>query len=119
MKGASNEKQIWETAVRTEQWTDPDGKHDWARDWDGDLRAGAPGCGEGEEGKQTLLNIINHNYNAELRYLEICIDNDRHGFDLIISMNEYVLYNCLITGFIEALEHEEINNKDKEQDTWI
>ena len=67
--------------------------------------------------KQTLLNIINHNYNAALRYLELCIDNDRHGFDLIISMNEYVLYNCLITGFIEALEHEEINNKDKEQDT--
>lgn len=56
--------------------------------------------------KQTLLNIINHNYNAALRYLELCIDNDRHGFDLIISMNEYVLYNCLITGFIEALELE-------------
>lgn len=67
--------------------------------------------------KQTLLNIINHNYNAALRYLELCIDNDGYGFDLIISMNEYVLYNCLITGFIEALEHEEINNKDKEQDT--
>lgn len=56
--------------------------------------------------KQTLLNIINHNYNAALRYLELCIDNDGHGFDLIISMNEYVLYNCLITGFIEALEQE-------------
>lgn len=57
--------------------------------------------------KQTLLNIINHNYNAALRYLELCIDNDGHGFDLIISMNEYVLYNCLITGFIEALTQEE------------
>ncbi|MFR7559868.1 MAG: hypothetical protein ACLUVX_08430 [Lachnospira pectinoschiza] len=56
--------------------------------------------------KQTILNIINHNYNAALRYLELCIDNDGHGFDLIISMNEYVLYNCLITGFIEALEQE-------------
>lgn len=56
--------------------------------------------------KQTMLNIINHNYNTALRYLELCIDNDGHGFDLIISMNEYVLYNCLITGFIEALEQE-------------
>lgn len=61
--------------------------------------------------KQTLLNIINHNYNTALRYLELCIDNDGYGFDLIISMNEYVLYDCLITGFIEALEHEETNNK--------
>lgn len=61
--------------------------------------------------KQTLLNIINHNYNTALRYLELCIDNDRHGFDLIISMNEYVLYDCLITGFIEALEQEEANDK--------
>lgn len=61
--------------------------------------------------KQTLLNIINYNYNTALRYLELCIDNDGYGFDLIISMNEYVLYNCLITGFIEALEHEEVNNK--------
>lgn len=56
--------------------------------------------------KQILFNIINHNYNAALRYLELCIDNDGHGFDLIISMNEYVLYNCLITGFIEALAQE-------------
>ena len=56
--------------------------------------------------KQILFNIIYHNYNAALRYLELCIDNDGHGFDLIISMNEYVLYNCLITGFIEALEQE-------------
>ena len=56
--------------------------------------------------KQTILNIINHNYNAALRYLELCIDNDGHGFDLIISRNEYVLYNCLITGFIEALAQE-------------
>lgn len=62
--------------------------------------------------KQTLLNIINHNYNAALRYLELCIDNDGHGFDLIISMNEYILYNCLITGFIEALEQEKNNNKE-------
>ena len=61
--------------------------------------------------KQTLLNIINHNYNAALRYLELCIDNDGHRFDLIISTNEYVLYNCLITGFIEALEHEEKNKE--------
>ena len=61
--------------------------------------------------KQTLLNIINHNYNTALRYLELCIDNDGYGFVLIISMNEYVLYDCLITGFIEALEHEETNNK--------
>lgn len=61
--------------------------------------------------KQTLLNIINHNYTTALRYLELCIDNDGYGFDLIISMNEYVLYNCLITGFIEALEQEEANNK--------
>lgn len=56
--------------------------------------------------KQTILNIINHNNNAALRYLELCINNDGHGFDLIISMNEYVLYNCLITGFIEALTQE-------------
>lgn len=61
--------------------------------------------------KQTLLNIINHNYTTALRYLELCIDNDGYGFDLIISMNEYVLYNCLITGFIEALEQEEANDK--------
>lgn len=61
--------------------------------------------------KQTLLNIVNHNYNTALCYLELCIDNDGYGFDLIISMNEYVLYDCLITGFIEALEHEEANNK--------
>ena len=61
--------------------------------------------------KQTLLNIVNHNYNTALRYLELCIDNDGYGFDLIISMNEYVLYNCLITGFIEALEQEKANDK--------
>ena len=56
--------------------------------------------------KQILFNIIYHNYNAALRYLELCIDNDGHGFDLIISMNEYVLYYCLITCFIEALVQE-------------
>lgn len=64
--------------------------------------------------KQTLLNIINHNYNTALRYLELCIDNDGYGFDLIISMNEYVLYDCLITGFIEALEQEKANDNQKQ-----
>lgn len=64
--------------------------------------------------KQTLLNIINHNYNTALRYLELCIDNDGYGFDLIISMNEYVLYDCLIIGFIEALEQEKANDNQKQ-----
>ncbi len=62
-------------------------------------------------------HIINKNFNSALHELEDCIEDYGKGRTRVVTKNEYILYECLISCFIEALEHEEINNKDKEQDT--
>ena len=40
-----------------------------------------------------------------------CIDDYENGRIRVVTKNEYILYECLISCFIEALEHEEANDK--------
>ena len=40
-----------------------------------------------------------------------CIDDYGNGRIRVVRKNEYILYGCLISCFIEALEQEEANDK--------
>ena len=52
-------------------------------------------------------HIINKNFNSALHELEDCILDYGNGKNRIVTKNEYILYECLISCFIEALEQEE------------
>lgn len=64
--------------------------------------------------RAVLLHIVNQRYNAAMHELYDCIDDYENGRIRVVTKNEYILYGCLISCFIEALEHEETNNKNKE-----
>ena len=61
--------------------------------------------------RSVLLYIVNRKYNAAMHELYDCIDDYGNGRIRVVTKNEYILYGCLIPCFIEALEHEETNNK--------
>lgn len=61
--------------------------------------------------RAVLLYIVNRKYNAAMHELYDCIDDYGNGRIRVVTKNEYILYGCLIPCFIEALEHEETNNK--------
>lgn len=61
--------------------------------------------------RAVLLHIVNQRYNAAMHELYDCIDDYGNGRIRIVTKNEYILYECLISCFIEALEHEEANDK--------
>lgn len=69
--------------------------------------------------RAVLLHIVNQRYNAAMHELYDCIDDYGNGRIRVVTKNEYILYGCLISCFIEALEHEETNNKNKEIKAWI
>lgn len=64
--------------------------------------------------RAVLLYIVNQKYNAAMHELYDCIDDYGNGRIRVVTKNEYILYECLISCFIKALEQEEINNKNKE-----
>lgn len=61
--------------------------------------------------RAVLLYIVNRKYNAAMHELYDCIDDYGNGRIRVVTKNEYILYGCLISCFIEALEQEEANNK--------
>lgn len=61
--------------------------------------------------RAVLLYIINRKYNAAMHELYDCIDDYGNGRIRVVTKNEYILYGCLISCFIEALEQEEANDK--------
>lgn len=61
--------------------------------------------------RAVLLYIVNRKYNAAMHELYDCIDDYGNGRIRVVTKNEYILYGCLISCFIEALEQEETNNK--------
>lgn len=61
--------------------------------------------------RAVLLYIVNRKYNAAMHELYDCIDDYGNGRIRVVTKNEYILYGCLISCFIEALEQEEANDK--------
>lgn len=61
--------------------------------------------------RAVLLHIVNQRYNAAMHELYDCIDDYGNGRIRVVTKNEYILYGCLISCFIEALEQEEANDK--------
>lgn len=61
--------------------------------------------------KAVLLYIVNQRYNAAMHELYDCIDDYGKGRTRVVTKNEYILYDCLISCFIEALEQEEKNKE--------
>lgn len=62
--------------------------------------------------RAVLLYIVNQRYNAAMHELYDCIDDYGKGITRVVTKNEYILYECLISCFIEALEQEKNNNKE-------
>lgn len=61
--------------------------------------------------RSVLSHIINQRYNEAMHELYDCIDDYENGRIRVVTKNEYILYECLISCFIEALEHEKANDK--------
>lgn len=61
--------------------------------------------------RAVLLYIVNQRYNAAMHELYDCIDDYGKGRTRVVTKNEYILYDCLISCFIEALEQEKTNDK--------
>lgn len=62
--------------------------------------------------RAVLLYIVNQRYNAAMHELYDCIDDYfGNGRTRVVTKNEYILYDCLISCFIEALEQEEKNKE--------
>ena len=61
--------------------------------------------------RAVLLHIVNQRYNAAMHELYDCIDDYGNGRIRVVTKNEYILYDCLISCFIEALEQEKANDK--------
>ena len=61
--------------------------------------------------RAVLLHIVNQRYNAAMHELYDCIDDYGNGKIRVVTKNEYILYGCLISCFIEALEQEIANDK--------
>lgn len=61
--------------------------------------------------RAVLLHIVNQRYNAAMHELYDCIDDYGNGKIRVVTKNEYILYGCLISCFIEALEQEKANDK--------
>ncbi len=61
--------------------------------------------------RAVLLHIVNQRYNAAMHELYDCIDDYGNGRIRVVTKNEYILYECLISCFIEALEQEKANDK--------
>jgi len=53
----------------------------------------------------TILNLINEgNYNQALCALQDCIINNQTDAYTLVSVNEYIIYNCLISIFIDKVK---------------
>lgn len=57
--------------------------------------------------RETLIMISTHNFNEALKKLKVCIADGREDDDHAITKVEYILYDCIISCFIETLKQEE------------
>ena len=59
----------------------------------------------------TIKHIMDNEYNDALHEFEDCIDDYGKGRSRYITKNELILYNCILTCFIESLEKQTDNHR--------